>query len=68
VFHPDVKEHYRAVAAYALARGLIRRPVDVDTLLDERFVAQALKDQNLQANWSTAAERPRAAQALAASR
>lgn len=68
VFHPDVKEHYRAVAAYALARGLIRRPVDVDKLLDDRFVAKALQDQNLQANWSTASERPRAAKALAANR
>ncbi|MFT4025539.1 MAG: ABC transporter substrate-binding protein [Novosphingobium sp.] len=64
VFHPDVKEHYRAVAAYALERGLIRRPVDVDTLIDDRFVQAALKNQNLQAYWSTEPARPRQALAV----
>lgn len=59
VFHPDVKDHYRAVADYALKRGLIRRPVDVDKLIDDRFVLVALKDQNLQAFWSTEPARPR---------
>jgi len=64
VFHPDVKAHYRSVAAYALERGLIRRPVDADKLIDDRFVARALRDLNLQSYWSTASDRPR--QALAA--
>lgn len=64
VFHPDVKEHYRAVADYALQRGLIRRPVDTDKLIDDRFVTTALRTLDLQAYWSTAPERPR--QALAA--
>lgn len=59
VFHPDVKDHYRSVADYALKRGLIRRPVDVDNLIDDRFVQTALKDQNLQAYWSTEPARPR---------
>ncbi|MES2493229.1 MAG: ABC transporter substrate-binding protein [Pseudomonadota bacterium] len=61
VFHPDVKDHYRSVAAYALERGLIRRPVDADALIDDRFVNKALQSQNLQAFWSTEDERPRAA-------
>lgn len=64
VFHPDVKEHYRAVAAYALGRGLIRRPVDADKLIDDRFVQTALKNQNLQAYWSTEPARPRQALAV----
>ncbi|WP_309141021.1 ABC transporter substrate-binding protein [Novosphingobium sp. G106] len=68
VFHPDVKEHYRAVADYAFKRGLIRRPVDTDKLLDDRFVTKALQSQNLQAYWSTAPDRPRTANALAVNR
>lgn len=63
VFHPDVRDHYRSVAAYALQRGLIRRPVDPDTLIDERFVTKALQNQDLQAYWS--AEPGRARRALA---
>lgn len=66
VFHPDVKEHYRAVAAYALKRGLIRRPVDADKLIDDRFVTKALASQNLQTVWSTEPNRPRGANTLAA--
>lgn len=67
IFHPDVKEHYRAVADYAFKRKLIRKPVDVDQLLDDRFVTRALESQNLQAYWSTDAVRPRQ-QTLAAAR
>jgi sulfonate transport system substrate-binding protein len=64
VFHPDVKEHYRSVADYAFKHGLIRRPVDVDKLLDDRFVAKALQTLDLQAYWSTEPNRPRAALAV----
>lgn len=59
VFHPDVAEHYRAVADYALERNLIRKPVDTAKLLDDRFVAKALEDLNLQTYWATTPERPR---------
>lgn len=59
VFHPDVKNHYRSVADYAFKRGLIRKPVDADKLLDDRFVTKALHDLDLQTYWSTDAERPR---------
>lgn len=61
VFHPDVKDHYRSVADYAFKRGLIRKPVDVDKLLDDRFVTKALQSLDLQAYWSTDADRPRKA-------
>lgn len=64
VFHSDVRDHYRSVAAYALERGLIRKPVDADALIDERFVTKALQSQNLQAYWSTDASRPRTALAV----
>ena len=50
IFHPDVREHYQSVAAYALQRGLIRRPVDPDQLIDTRFVTKALQSQDLQAS------------------
>jgi sulfonate transport system substrate-binding protein len=59
VFHPDVKDHYRSVADYALKRQLIRRPVDVDQLFDDRFVPKALQTLDLQAYWSTEPDRPR---------
>jgi sulfonate transport system substrate-binding protein len=59
VFHPDVREHYRAVAAYALQRGLIRKPVDPDKLLDDRFVTKALQNLDLQTYWSADPNRAR---------
>ena len=64
VFHSDVREHYRSVAAYALQRGLIRKPVDPDKLIDERFVTKALQDLDLQAYWSTDPNRARRALAV----
>jgi sulfonate transport system substrate-binding protein len=64
VFHPDVRDHYRSVSEYALKRNLIRRPVDADKLLDDRFVTKALRDLDLQAFWSTDPARPRAALAV----
>lgn len=68
VFHPDVKDHYHSVADYAFKRKLIRKPVDADKLLDDRFVNKALHDLDLKTYWSTAPERPRGQQALAAAR
>jgi sulfonate transport system substrate-binding protein len=59
IFHPDVKAHYRSVTDYAFERKLIRKPVDPDKLIDDRFVTKALQDLNLEAYWSTAPERPR---------
>lgn len=67
VFHSDVKDHYRAVADYAFKRGLIRKPVDADKLIDDRFVTRALQTLGLQAAWSTEPNRPRS-HALAANR
>lgn len=61
VFHPDVRDHYRSVAAYALQHGVIRKPVDVDALLDDRFVTKALDTLDLKTFWSTDANRPRVA-------
>jgi sulfonate transport system substrate-binding protein len=68
VFHPDVRDHYRSVADYAFKRGLIRRPVDTDKLLDDRFVTKALRSLDLQAYWSTEPNRPRSNNALAVNR
>lgn len=65
VFHPDVKAHYRSVTDYAFKRSLIRKPVDADTLIDDRFVTKALKDLNLETFWSTASERPHGQSAVA---
>lgn len=59
VFHPDVRAHYRSVTDYAFKRKLIRKPVDADKLIDDRFVTKALHDLDLETYWSTAPERPR---------
>lgn len=52
IFRPDVGAHYHSVAAYALAHGLVHDQVDADALLDDRFVAKALKDQKLEGFWA----------------
>ncbi|WP_336953013.1 MULTISPECIES: ABC transporter substrate-binding protein [Sphingobium] len=52
VFNPAVLAHYRSVADYALERGLIRKKVDADALIDERFVDKALKDLKLEQFWA----------------
>ena len=52
IFTPAVRAHYRSVAAYAAQRGLVHGNVDVDALLDDRFVTQALKDQHLDGFWA----------------
>jgi len=53
LFRPEVRSHYRSVAEYAAARGLVRGKVDSDSLLDDRFVRQALKDQHLDGFWAS---------------
>ena len=52
IFRPDVTAHYRSVADYAQARGLVHAKVDADALLDDRFVSQALKDLKLEGFWA----------------
>jgi sulfonate transport system substrate-binding protein len=54
LFTQAVSQHYRSVADYTYERGLVRTKVDTDGLIDRRFVAQALKDQNLQNYWQRA--------------
>lgn len=51
LFTPNVAGHYRSVADYAFARGLVRNKVDVDSLIDQRFVPQALHDLKLEDFW-----------------
>ena len=51
LFDPPVIQHYRSVADYTSARGLVRTKVDADTLLDGRFVKQALKELKLEGYW-----------------
>lgn len=43
----SVRQHYQDAIAYALKAKLIRSDVDVDGLLDERFLNQALKTHPL---------------------
>lgn len=47
-----VREHYRDVAAAARAQRLIGRPVDAATLVDARFVEQAIRELGLQGYWT----------------
>ncbi len=49
----DVRSHYRAVADYTFARGLVRKKVDTDALIDDRFVNQALRNLKLTGFWAT---------------
>lgn len=51
LFAPNVAAHYRSVADYTFARGLVRNKVDVDALIDQRFVPQALRDLKLVDFW-----------------
>lgn len=69
LYDPPVLAHYRSVADYTFAHGLVRTKVDADTLLDDRFVRQALKNLNLQGYWrnqASAAARSAAAAPAAA--
>jgi sulfonate transport system substrate-binding protein len=51
LFDPAVAQHYRSVADYTFERGLVRTKADPATLLDDRFVKQALKDLKLDGYW-----------------
>nr|WP_284698972.1 ABC transporter substrate-binding protein [Sphingomonas lycopersici] len=51
IFTPDIAGHYRSVAEYTYARGLVRNKVDVDALIDQRFVPNALRDLKLDRFW-----------------
>ncbi|WP_286771817.1 MULTISPECIES: ABC transporter substrate-binding protein [unclassified Sphingomonas] len=51
IFTPDIAGHYRSVADYTYARGLVRNKVDVDALIDQRFVPNALRDLKLDRFW-----------------
>jgi len=51
VFESYVFKHYQHTVDYALDKKLIRKPLDVKQLLDTRFVAQALKDLQLENYW-----------------
>ena len=61
IFDAAVIDHYRSVAAYTFARGLVRTKVDADALLDDRFVKQALRDLKLQGYWADDGAAPAAA-------
>ena len=52
VFRPEIRQHYAAVAEYALARGLVHAKVDADELLEPRFVDTALKTLHLEDYWA----------------
>jgi sulfonate transport system substrate-binding protein len=58
VFHTVITDHYKAVAAYAFDRGLVRSKVDVGALIGDRFVNQALKNQKLESYWQADAAAP----------
>lgn len=52
LFSDAVRTHYRSVADYVVRRGLVRNKVDPNTLLDDRFVNQGLKDLHLTDFWA----------------
>lgn len=64
-FTTELVDHYRSVADYAFERGLVRNKVDVDKLIDRRFLAPALRDAKLEGFWSPTAPAPAQAQAAA---
>jgi sulfonate transport system substrate-binding protein len=55
LFTPNVAGHYRSVAGYTFARGLVRNKVNVDALIDQRFVPKALHDLKLEGFWQPGA-------------
>lgn len=52
IFSPAARTHYHSVADYAFDRQLIRTKVDADSLFDDRFVKQAVKDLKLEGFWA----------------
>jgi sulfonate transport system substrate-binding protein len=57
-FTDGLVTHYGNVAAYAHDRGLVRSKVDIDKLIDRRFVPQALRDLKLEGFWAAQAPTP----------
>jgi len=61
-------EHYRQTVRFALDKQLIRRPVDVNGLIDARFVKGAIKALQLENHWSERGSGSRATDAHVSSR
>ena len=57
LFGDHVVDHYRSVADYTYAQGLVRTKVDVDALIDRRFSERALKNLGLEGWWSAIVSR-----------
>jgi sulfonate transport system substrate-binding protein len=51
LINPILYAHYRSTVALAVSKKIIAGPVDVDKLIDPRFVSQALRELNLTAYW-----------------
>ncbi|MGK2287055.1 ABC transporter substrate-binding protein [Pedomonas sp. V897] len=55
LFTDAVINHYRSVAEYTHAQGLVRQKVDVDALIEPRFVTRAVNKFGLRTFWQPAA-------------
>jgi sulfonate transport system substrate-binding protein len=53
IVRADIRSHYRSVADYTFDRKLVRNKVDTDTLIDDHFVNQALRNLKLETFWAT---------------
>ena len=51
LYDQALKQHYADAVTYSRKAGLIRSDVDVEQLLDTRFVEQGLKQLQLQDYW-----------------
>lgn len=51
LFDGQVKQHYRSVTDYTFGTGLVRQKVDVDDLLEPRFVTEAVRKLGLEGYW-----------------
>lgn len=51
LINATLRQHYADGIAYSLQSKLIRKDVNVDNLLDDRFVKQGLKNLNLTEEW-----------------
>jgi sulfonate transport system substrate-binding protein len=45
-------EHFKDVAAYTYANKLVQKNIALDDIIDDRFVAPALKDLKLETYWT----------------
>ncbi|WP_263143910.1 ABC transporter substrate-binding protein [Pseudomonas sp. RIT-PI-AD] len=52
-FDQALRQHYADAIQYSRQARLIRNDVDVDTLIEPRFIEQGLKNLNLQNFWKT---------------